>query len=48
MIARYDQDLTPFFERIRELDRARRAEGRRALRESFRSVLSLFSRRQKA
>ena len=48
MFARYDQDLTPYFERIRAVERARRSEQRAALRHSLGNLLSLFSRCQKA
>lgn len=48
MFARYDQDLTPFFVRIRAAERAQLRAGQRALRLGLASLWALLGRRQKA
>lgn len=47
MFARYDQDLAPYFERIRGIERERRREQRRAIRQSWHALLALVGVRQK-
>jgi len=40
MFVRYDQDLTPFFERVRAEKRSQRSEQRRRWREGWANLLS--------